>query len=250
MKRPLLDYYGGKWAIAEKIINFFPEHKSFVDVFTGSGSILFRKNRSKNEIINDKHDEVFNLFSVLRENNYELSEKLKKTPYSRTEYAACREKSADKIEQARRTIVKSWFGIGDSLDNKTGFRVSLSQGGSTTKPWVEYGDYLHLYASRVRGVIIENMDYQKLIERYDKTDTFFYIDPPYLNETRSKKSAYLHDWTEKDHEHLLNLLPKIKGKYLLSGYETSMYSKMGVPIKINGRSNNGKATIECLWKNY
>lgn len=247
-KRPLLIYHGGKWAVASKIINFFPSHKSFVDVFCGAGSITFRKPRSKNEIINDKHNEIVNLMRVVREDYYSLSQKLKKTPYAREEYYACREAATDKIEQARRTIVKSWFGIGDSLDNKTGFKVSLSQGGSTTKPWVEYTDYLHLYAARLEGVIVENLDYMELIKRYDKFDTLFYMDPPYLSDTRSKKHAYLHDWSKDDHINFLNCALNIKGKFVISGYKTRLYmDALGKPFEFSGRSQNNKKTIECIW---
>ena len=38
MKRPALDYFGGKWSCANKIISLFPEHKTFVDVFCGAAS--------------------------------------------------------------------------------------------------------------------------------------------------------------------------------------------------------------------
>lgn len=226
MKRPALDYFGGKWACADKIIGLFPTHKSFVDVFCGAASITLKKPRSKNEIINDLNGEVVNFFEILRDRNLELKLLLQKTPYSRDEYSKCREPSDDKLEQARRTVVKSWFGIGDSLDNKTGFRVSLSQGGSTTMPWLTYVDYLHLYSERLRGIIIENLDYREVIKRYDKPETLFYLDPPYVESTRSKKHAYKFDWKDADHAELLNMLPTIKGSFVLSGYDSELYSML------------------------
>lgn len=245
--RPALDYFGGKWKHANKIIETFPEHKTFVDVFCGAASITIRKPRSKNEIINDINNELTDFFYVLRDQNVELREALKKTPYSREEYFRCREFSHNKVEQARRTVVKSWFGIGDSLDNQTGFRVSLSQGGSTTDPWLTYVDYLHLYAERLRGVIIENLDYKEIFNRYDKEDTLFYLDPPYILSTRSKKHAYKFDWTDKDHHELLGELTKIKGKYVLSGYDSDKYSNLNADKKsFSATSQKGKRT-EVLW---
>lgn len=85
MKRPLLDYFGGKWKHANTIIKSFPPHKSFVDVFCGAASITLKKPRSKNEIVNDIHSEVVNLMFILREKDYALKSKLEKTPYSREE---------------------------------------------------------------------------------------------------------------------------------------------------------------------
>lgn len=249
MKRPALDYYGGKWAIANKIISLFPEHKSFVDVFSGAGSITLRKPRSKNEIINDINGEVVNFFTVLRDNNLELRERLEKTPYARDEYYACRSEVECKIERARRTVVKSWFGIGDSLDNETGFRVSLSQHGSTTAPWLTYVDYLHLYQNRLRGVIIENLDWREIIRRYDKPDSLFYLDPPYLPSTRSKKHAYKYDWELDDHVELIESLDKIEGTFFLSGYRDGPYNNLKFKChEFMGRTQSETRT-EYLWTN-
>lgn len=250
IKRPALDYYGGKWACADKIISNFPEHKTFVDVFCGAASITLRKPRSKNEIINDVHGEVVNFFQIMRDRNLELREALERTPYARDEYYLCREVHTNNLEQARRTVVKSWFGIGDSLDNETGFRVSLTQGGSTTKPWLTYVDYLHLYANRLRGVIIENLDWREIISRYDNPETLFYLDPPYASETRSKKHAYKHDWNEAQHVELLNCLPNLRGRFLLSGYMGEAYRELKWRrIEFQSRTQNLAAT-EYLWTNY
>lgn len=249
MKRPALDYYGGKWACANKIISLFPEHKSFVDVFCGAGSITLRKPRSKNEIINDINGEIVNFFSVLRDNNLELRERLEKTPYGRDEYYNCRSEAECKIERARRTVVKSWFGIGDSLDNETGFRVSLSQGGSTTGPWLTYVDYLHLYSHRLRGVIIENLDWREAIKRYDKPDTLFYLDPPYLQSSRSKKHAYKYDWDLSDHVELLASLGQIEGNFFLSGYNEGPYKDLNFIRHDFQSSTQSKTVTESLWTN-
>lgn len=247
MNRPALDYFGGKWKHANRIIETFPAHKTFVDVFCGAASITLRKPRSKNEILNDINDELINFFNVLRDRNLELRVVLEKTPYARTEYYACRELSDDPLEQARRTVVKSWFGIGDSLDNETGFRVSLSQGGSTTSPWLTYVDYLHLYANRLRGVIIEHLDFAECIERYDKPDTLFYLDPPYVKDTRSKKHAYKHDWQDADHDRLLAMLPNIQGHFILSGYEHESYGELPYRKEtFSATSQQGERT-EVLW---
>lgn len=247
MKRPALDYFGGKWKMANKIIQTFPIHKSFVDVFAGGGSILLRKPRSKNEILNDIHHEVVNFFRVIRDRNLELREKLEKTPYGREEYYACREQSSDELEQARRTVVKSWFGIGDSLDNETGFRVSLSQSGSTTSPWLTYVDYLHLYAERMRGVIIENLDFRECLDRFDKDDTLFYLDPPYLAETRSQKHGYKFEFTQKDHFDLVDLIKNIKGKFVLSGYFGPPYDTLNFERKTFKATSQGGEREETLW---
>lgn len=250
MKNPLLDYFGGKWRIANRLIDIFPEHKSFVDPMCGAGSILFKKQPSKNEIINDKHNEIVNLFHVLRENRKELEDKLKLTPYSRSEYETARVASVDTIEQARRTMVKAWFGIGDSIDRKTGFKVSLTKHGASTGAWVSLVDFIGLYAERLRPVIIENLDYIEVIKRYDKIDTFFYLDPPYVLSTRSRKHAYRHDWNDDDQHKFIEVVGKLSGKAMISGYDSEIYRKLGWNRKEFSSRSQKKKTTEVVWMNY
>lgn len=246
-RMPLLDYFGGKWRMAARIIEHFPAHKSFVDPMCGAASIVFRKPRSKNEIINDIHHEIYNVFLSIREDEEKLAELLRKTPYCRHEYLKCREQSFDMFEQARRTIVKSWLGIGDSLDNKTGFRVSLSQSGAATGSFVKLPEMIGLYKNRLRGVIIENLDYKEIIRRYDKPDTLFYIDPPYCKTTRSTKHAYAYEWCSEDHAALVEILLGIKGMAVLSGYETKEYARLNwKKVEFSARSQKAKTT-EILW---
>ena len=60
-----------------------------------------------------------------------------------------------------------------------------------------------------------NLDYLELIDLYDSTDTFFYLDPPYKN----LESYYLnHNFGENSHYELSQKLNSIQGKFALSYY--------------------------------
>ena len=65
---------------------------------------------------------------------------------------------------------------------------------------------------------IENMDFEKVIKKYDSSTTYFYTDPPYYI---VGEGAYYsnHDFGRQDHERLSNVLQKIKGKFSLSYYD-------------------------------
>lgn len=73
-------------------------------------------------------------------------------------------------------------------------------------------DYISEVSKRLNKVVIENLDFQKLITTYDKEDTFFYLDPPYFGTER----YYTAQFTKKDHIRLREALGKTKGKFLLS----------------------------------
>ena len=103
----ILKYPGGKWRIAQWIISHFPPHKVYCEPFFGSGAVFFTKSPCRIETINDIDGDVVNLFRVCRDSPEELARVLELTPWSREEFLSCREKSADPVEQARRTVVRS-----------------------------------------------------------------------------------------------------------------------------------------------
>ena len=66
--------------------------------------------------------------------------------------------------------------------------------------------------------IVENMDFQDAIEKYDTPETFVYADPPYY---KVGEGSYYsnHDFTRSDHERLANCLKSMKGRFALSYYD-------------------------------
>lgn len=165
--RPLINYFGAKWTCAEWIISHLPEHEIFVEVFGGSAAVLLQKDRSKREVVNDIDDEIVNLYRIVRDHGPRLKELCALTPHSRVEYERAREYTVDPIERARRTIVKSFFGIGDSLFQNNGFRMSKESNTCAAKSWENWWRALDLLIARFQGVLIESLDFQTVFEKYD-----------------------------------------------------------------------------------
>jgi DNA adenine methylase len=66
--------------------------------------------------------------------------------------------------------------------------------------------------------LVENMDFQEVIEKYDSPNTYFYVDPPYY--VVGEGSYYSnHDFGRQDHERLANVLNGVQGKFSLSYYD-------------------------------
>lgn len=66
---------------------------------------------------------------------------------------------------------------------------------------------------RLSSVVVENLDFEKCIKKYDKEDTLFYIDPPYYSAEHYYKNV---EFGKDDHIRLREVLKTIKGKFLLS----------------------------------
>lgn len=71
---------GSKGNMAKNIIPLIPEHKSYLEPFFGSGAVLFKKESSKIETINDLDDDIVNLFTVIRLWTEELQRVISCTP--------------------------------------------------------------------------------------------------------------------------------------------------------------------------
>lgn len=251
-KRPLLRYYGGKWMIADWIISHFPAHRVYTESFGGGASILLRKSRSYAEIYNDMDDEIVNLFKVARDYGRELKQRIEVTPFSRLEYKLAYMKSDNPIEQAARTIIKSFMGFGsDSIHRRNGFR-SDSKRPSTipAHDWMNYSQALISIIDRLRGVVIERDNAIKIMKAHDSIDTLHYMDPPYLHALRKCSKEYRYEMTDHDHQNLLQELKKLKGMVILSGYENDLYNSILSEWKKfykDTYAQGAKKRIETLW---
>ena len=69
----------------------------------------------------------------------------------------------------------------------------------------------------------ENLSFEEVIDKYDSSTTYFYVDPPYFK----LESYYTEDEFGKgDHLELLDLLKQTKGKWALSYYHFDELEKM------------------------
>lgn len=175
------------------------------------------------------------MFQVLRdpEKSERLIQLLELTPFSRDEMFLGWEETNCDIEQARRCIVRSHMGFGSAgaTKGRTGFRGLDNCDNSFSAParqWQKFPSSLTAVIQRLKGVVLENIPALELIEKTDRENTLFYIDPPYMPETRSSMKGgtkyYRHEMTKHDHKVLLQKIRKLKGQVVLSGYDSKLYN--------------------------
>jgi len=263
VKRPLLRYYGSKFRIAPWVLSSFCEHKTYVEVFGGGAGVLLRKKRSQVEVYNDLDSQVFGLFQVLR-NPYaasELIELVRLTPFCREEFNLSYKTTQNQIEAARRFIVRCYFGHGTcSIDPKdsNGFRsCDIRAGKSYAREWAGVPDAIAAAVNRLSGVTIENLDYRKILQKFDSPDTLFYVDPPYPMSTRKAGGkGYVHEMSDHDHRTLAWMLGQLRAPVVISGYDCDLYSGLYADwnreekkTTANGQRGAVPRT-EVIWKNF
>ena len=267
LKSPIA-WYGGKAYYAEWLIERFPVHRVYVEPFGGAANVLLRKPRSEVEVYNDVDDRVVNLFRVVRdpEQFERLRLLLDLTPYARAEFADLLElpTTDDPVEKARRFFAvcrQARGGLGMSKLSRNAWATSKRTRREMAEPVSKYLsaiEGLADVAARFRTVMIESKPAINLIQQYDGEDTFFYLDPPYMPETRhgNKAATYAHEMTPEDHAALLDVLLAIKGKAMLSGYAAPLYDDKlkdwrREELKTKAHmSNSGEERIEVIWFNY
>jgi DNA adenine methylase len=126
--------------------------------------------------------------------------------------------------------------------------------------WISAIDGLAEVHARLRRVVILNDDALHVIKSQDGPATLFYLDPPYLHETRAGVGQYAYEMVDDQHEQLLRLLKTLTGKFMLSGYRSELYDRYAkeagwnrIEFQVANHAASGKSKrkmIECLWVNY
>lgn len=252
LSRPLLRYHGSKWRLADWIVSHLPRHRTYVEPFGGAASVLLRKPRSHTEVYNDLDSELVNLFRVARDQGEALRRALELTPFARDEFALSYAASDDPLERARRTVARSFMGFGsNALHQTTGFRSrSRRSGTSPAADWRGYPQALEAIIRRLQGVVIEHRDAFEVMGAQDAEDTLFYVDPPYVPETRDAGGDYRHELTVADHERLAEALHALAGPVVLSGYASALYDRLYSGwrrVERRTHADGARERVEVLW---
>jgi len=263
--RPVMRYHGGKFRLAPWIMQFFPPHRIYVEPFGGAGGVLIQKPRVYSEVYNDLDSDVVNLFRVLRDRQLrlELIEAVVMTPYAREEFEMSWLPTDDPVERARRIVVRASMGFGSAGATKgsTGFRIDSKREYETAQhTWAMQPDALAAAGERLAGVLIENRPAIDIIESHDSDQTLFYVDPPYVHDTRCFRhrgghNAYRFEMADEEHLQLLEILKSVSGMVVLSGYPSELYTQALSEWECHqkeARISAGRGTTlrtECVWLN-
>jgi DNA adenine methylase len=206
-----LPWIGGKRRIAKRLVALLPDHETYVEPFCGGAQVFFHKPRSRVEALNDLDGELLNFLRVCQLHHPELARYLAFATSSRRWfeiYAALDPATLTDVQRAARFYYLQKHSFGGRIHGQN-FHYSVS------KPSNFKGDRiaetLAAVARRLERVQLESWPYEKIIERYDRSATLFYVDPPYVGVPH-----YRHNLADDQFPRLAARLASIKGKFLLS----------------------------------
>jgi DNA adenine methylase len=189
-------------------------HRTYAEVFVGMGGVFFRrKSRPSAEVINDRSGEVANLFRILQRHYPQFMDTLRWQVSGRHEFD--RLKASDPstltdLERAGRFLYLQRLAFGGKVSGQT-FGVDPRSGGGFNLTRLE--PVLADIHERLAGVTIECLDWSVFIDRYDRPETLFYLDPPYWgSEGDYGRQMFAPDQFER----LAARLRSLKGRFILS----------------------------------
>jgi len=224
MSKSVFNYPGGKTQLFSWIQDHIVDHRTWVDVFGGSGVVTANKSPSNVEVYNDRDGDIVHFFITLRDHGDELAEWLAQTPHSRELHRKYAHefydgvRPDDDIERAGRFFYLRYTQWGTKYTSFSGYNGGKKR--SAASSYNQAIDRLERWRGRFRNVQIEQLDFADVLERYDSTKTLFYCDPPYMDEG---DDLYSHD--EFNHGRFCDCLLETDGDWLVS------YTRVPEPLR-------------------
>jgi site-specific DNA-adenine methylase len=195
----------GKKRLADRLVAMLPAHKTYVEPFAGSAAVLFAKEPSEVEVINDADPEIAEAYRLLKKLTPEGLDRLKKLPWvgdEKTFKGLLDAEPEDDVERLHRFLYLTHF----SYAKMRGRSFSPSVVGVEAKTIKR----IEQYAPRLKRVKVHCGDYEKVVRKYDAKDTVFFLDPPYPGYNVDVGES------EFDEERFFALLKSLQGKFLIT----------------------------------
>lgn len=209
--KPIIPWIGGKRRLVAEILPWFEPHTCYVEPFAGAAALLFNKEPSKVEVLNDVNTDLVNLYRVVRYHLEEFVRQFKWALTSRKLFEWIQDtppETLTDIQRAARFFYLQKLAFGAKVEGQT-FGVATTS--SQALNFMRIEEELSAAHLRLSRVVIEHMDWAACITRYDRKHTLFYCDPPYW-----KTEGYGVGFGLDQYDKLAELLRNIKGKAIVS----------------------------------
>ncbi len=211
MKSPI-KYIGGKSRLAKTIIDLIPEHRTYCEAFAGAAWVFFTKATSKVEVINDLDGDLISMYRCIKNHKDEFLRQFEYVLPSRELFEDYRRQleagGLTDIQRAARYYYIQRLAFGGQVRAKC-FSVDTNSRPGFNLERIE--EHIIDAFTRLSRVTVENLSWERCLHKYDKDETFFYLDPPYYG-----LKEYRHNMDHADFENLALVLADIKGKFIMS----------------------------------
>jgi DNA adenine methylase len=268
-----LKSHGGKHYLARQIVALMPPHTHYVEAQAGGLAVFFAKPfEGISEVVNDINGDLMTFWRVLQDKKSfaEFKRRIEAVPFSEVEWQDAEQALAgldesvrrtDLVERAVRFFILSRQSMAGRCQEFTPLTRTRTRRGMNEQAsaWLKAIEGLTAVHARLQRVVILNRPAIEVIRSQDGPQTLFYLDPPYLPETRSSGEVFgKFDMTEAEHEELLEVIQGLQGKVMISGYRCPLYDarltkwhrhEFDVPNNAAGGVLK-RRMVETVWCNF
>lgn len=212
--KTLFPWPGGKTRLLQHLLPLLSDnpHRTYVEAFAGGAAVLFNRDEpAKVEIINDAHGELITLYRVVANHLDEFVRHFRWMLTSRDEFERLKRLPPDTltdIQRAARFYYLQRLAFGGKVTGQTFGTCTASPKRINLLRLEEDLSAAHL---RLHGVVIEQLPWQRCIERYDSAQTLFFLDPPYW-----QTEGYGRDFGLDQYQQLAEVMAALKGRAILT----------------------------------
>ena len=209
-------YVGGKRYLSKRLVALIETtpHHTYAEPFVSMGGVFLRRTqRPRAEVINDWSREVSNLFRILQVHYVPFVEMLRFQITTRAEFerlTAVDPETLTDLQRAARFLYLQRTTFGGKV---VGRSFGVDRRGAATFDMTKIAPLLDDLHTRLAGVTIERLPFERFIPRYDSPATLFYVDPPYWG-SEDYYGAEL--FSRSDFERLRDVLAALAGRFILS----------------------------------
>lgn len=266
---PIVKWVGGKRQLMFELLKNMPNsYNRYFEPFIGGGALFFEL-QPQNGYISDKNEELINLYSVVRDDVYNLIADLNEHEISKEYFLKIRNLDRTEIYNKLSNIQKASRFVYLNRTCFNGMYRVNSQGqfnvpfGNYKNPKIVDAENLINCSKLLKNTEICCADFSKILNKVQKGD-FVYFDPPYvpLNET-SSFTSYTKDGFDLDMQFKLRdvcdeldsrgvmfMLSNSDTKLVNELYSNYVIKKVFASRAINANGNGRGKITEILVRNY
>ena len=233
--RPVIGYPGGKGRLLKHILPLIPPHTTYVEPFFGGGAVFFSKTKSHHEVINDINRDLVHFMRNAKHHREAILDELALVLNSRREFEDyLAQPGLTEIQRAARWFIRNKLSFGGMGKN---FAITR------THAITSRAKYLIAIASlsrRLDSTTVEERSYENIFASYDSPETFWFLDPPYLDGAGAAYSG----WSNEQVVEFCGRVKKLKGAWLVTFQDCPLIReqlagyKLKAVTRANGIGNN------------
>jgi DNA adenine methylase len=215
--KPIIKWAGGKSSLLSQFKAHFPETcKRYIEPFLGGGAVFLAIKEDFPAIINDSNGELYNLYSVIKNQPNDLIGELRilESCYSEDFYYKLRETlPTENIPRAARTIFLNKCGFNGLYRQNLKGQFNVPFGKRENCPPLFEEANLLAVSEKLQKAILCNQDFEEIISKGEAGD-FIYCDPPYhpISQSSSFNNYQAGGFSAKEQERLAIACFKAKEK--------------------------------------